>query len=211
MRFFVPFDARNPKTRLDSLLDADERREFAVAMLTDVVAAVRDAGHQPTVLATAPVDVDAPVTVDDRSLDAAVGDALAATDLPAAVLVADCPLVTPAAIDRLVDLDVPVVLAPGLGGGTNALVVRTPAFDVDFHGVSIRDHRDRARAAGVEPATVDSFRLALDVDEPGDLTEVLLHGEGAAAAWLRDAGVDIERTDGRAVPRRRPASGEEGD
>jgi len=209
MRFFVPFDARNPKTRLAELFDDGERREFARALLADVLAAVRGAGHDLTVLATAPVDVDAPVTVDDRPLTPAVEDALAGTDLPAGLVAADCPLATPAAIQRLVAVDAGVTLAPGLGGGTNALVVRTADFHVDFHGVSIRDHRERAREAGVEPATLDSFRLALDVDEPADLVEVLLHGSGEAAAWLREAGVDVAATDGRVEPTRRGDSGAE--
>jgi len=208
MRFFVPFDARDPKTRLDSILDDDERREFARAMLADVLAAVRGADHEPTVLATGPTEVDAPVIVDDRPLTPAVDDAFADSDRPVGLVVADCPLATPAAVDRLVAVDAAVTLAPGLGGGTNAIVARTDEFRVDFHGVSIRDHRDRARAAGVDAATVDSFRLALDVDEPADLAEVLLHGEGTAARWLREAGVDLAVTDGRVEPTRRGETGE---
>jgi 2-phospho-L-lactate guanylyltransferase len=89
-----------------------------------------------------------------------------------------------------------VVLAPGLGGGTNALVARDPAFEVDYHGASVRDHRRIARKAGLSTATVDSFRLAVDIDEPADLAEVLLHGDGAATAWLRNRG-RVETTDGR--------------
>ena len=35
-------------------------------------------------------------------------------------------------------------------------------------------------------AVVDSMRLSTDVDEPADLVEVLLHGEGQAVTWLRE-------------------------
>ena len=138
------------------------------------------------------------VRVDERPLTAAVNDALAehfdadgGGPDPVAVVVADLALATPAALERLFAADGEVVLAPGLGGGTSALVVRHPGFRVDYHGASCRDHRERAAAVGAGLAAVDSRRLATDVDEPGDLAEVLLHAEGAAPAWLRAAGVTI--------------------
>jgi len=177
MRTLVPFDPTNPNTRLSPLLSADERRAFAAAMLTDVLDAVRAAGGEPTVLASAPLDrdVDAPVQVDDRPLSAAVNSALAG-ELPAAVVMADLALATPDALGRLFDADAGVAVAPGRGGGTNALAVRDPAFSVDYHGVSFRDHVAAAEAAGASVEVVDSFRLAVDVDEPADLLDVLVHG-----------------------------------
>jgi 2-phospho-L-lactate guanylyltransferase len=197
MDVFVPFDADSPKSRLSSIFDLDERRAFARIMMRDVLDAVDAAGLDPVVLATADVDVGYPVRVDDRALSTAVNAAIDDAAGPLAVVVADLPLASPAALERLVERDAAVVLAPGLGGGTNAMVVREPGFRADYHGASIRDHRGRARAIGVEPAVVDSFRLAVDVDEPGDLAEVLLHGEGRAVEWLRDAGVELVVTDGR--------------
>jgi 2-phospho-L-lactate guanylyltransferase len=112
--------------------------------------------------------------------------------------VADLALAAPAAIDRLVDAagDADVAIAPGRVGGTNALVVSRPDFRVDFHGVSYRDHRCVARDVGAEVAVVDSMRLSTDVDEPADLTEVLLHGEGEAAEWLRER-FELDAGEGR--------------
>jgi len=188
MRTLVPFDPTNPNTRLSSLLSPAERREFAAAMLADVLAAVREAGGTPTVLATEPLDgVDAPGTVDDRSLTVAVNDALA-EGRPAGVVMADLSLATPDAPERLVDADADVVIAPGRGGGTNALVVRHPEFGVDYHGTSFLDHVAAAEAAGASVEPVDSFRLAVDVDEPADVLDVLVYASGEAADWLRDAG-----------------------
>ncbi|MFC7019337.1 MULTISPECIES: 2-phospho-L-lactate guanylyltransferase [Haloarcula] len=200
MRVVVPVSGSNPKTRLAPVLDADERLAFTEAMLTDVLAALDGAGHDPAVVTTAPIDCPAPTTVDDRGLDALVNDCLSRGDL--AVVMADLPLATPEAIARLFAPDADVVLAPGLGGGTNAFVSRHPDFRVDYHGASIRDHRRIARDVGATLAEVDSRRLATDVDEPADLAEVLLHGEGAAADWLRDAGFSVGVTDGRAVAER---------
>ncbi|RDZ44771.1 2-phospho-L-lactate guanylyltransferase [Haloferax sp. Atlit-10N] len=196
MRVVVPFGGRTPKTRLAPFFDADERREFAVAMLRDVLDAVRAADGDPTVVADAPVSVDAPVTVDDRPLTEVVGDELGGDD-PVAVVMADLALATPTALARLFETDADVVAAPGLGGGTNALVVRHSDFSVDYHGASILDHRRIARDAGCSFAEVDSMRLAVDVDEPTDLVEVLVHGEGRAREWLVDAGVRLEGGSGR--------------
>ncbi|PSQ40293.1 2-phospho-L-lactate guanylyltransferase [Halobacteriales archaeon QS_9_68_42] len=196
MDVLVPFAADEPKTRLDPVLGPDERAAFARAMLLDVCDALEATGREPTVLATAAVEVPYPVTVDERPLTEAVD---AHVDPPAAVVMADLALSTPAALERLFEADGDVVLAPGLGGGTNAAVVRHDGFTFDYHGVSVRDHRRRAEAVDADLAMVDSFRLAVDVDEAGDLVEVLLHGEGRARRWLLDAGFGLETTDGRAA------------
>jgi 2-phospho-L-lactate guanylyltransferase len=200
VRVVVPFDARDPKTRLSPVLDPGERRAFALAMLRDVLDALRAAGAEPELLATAPVEVDVPGTVDERDLTGAVNGVLAdAGDEPVAVVMADLALATSAAVERLLAAgrDADVTIVPGRGGGTNALVVAHPSFRVDYHGASVRDHRRAAAALGAAVREVDSFRLATDVDEPSDLTEVLLHGGGRAAEWLRAAGFELAITDGR--------------
>ncbi len=201
MHVLIPFDAERPKTRLSPVFAADERAAFARAMLRDVVAAVRETDAELTVLATADVEVEeTTVRVDDRPLSEAVNGTLADLSLPAAVVMADLPLVTPAALTRLYETTGDVVLARGLGGGTNALVSRHPDFSVDYHGVSFRDHLTRAGDCGATVETVDSYRLGVDVDEPADLTEVLLHAPGESRDWLDRAGVEVEASDGRVKP-----------
>jgi len=201
MQVIVPFAADAPKTRLSSALSADERRQFAGAMLRDVVDAVAEAGHDPHVLATGPVSVDVPVTVDEGSLDAAVNGLLenhfdaAATDEPIAVVMADLALATAPALDRLFEADGDVVFAPGRGGGTNAFVTRHPDFRVDYHGTSYLDHRTIASSVGATVGVVDSFRLATDVDEPADLVEVLCHGDGRTREFLVEAGFELVTAD----------------
>lgn len=204
MDVLVPFDAREPKTRLRGALEPDERDAFARAMLRDVCEAVASAADStdadgPTVLSTAPLECPHRVVVDDRPLTEAVDARL---DPPVAVVMADLPLVTPRTLERLFEADGDVVLAPGLGGGTNAMVVRAGGFHVDYHGASIRDHRRAAREAALAVTCVDSFRLAVDVDERADLAEVLLHADGRAAAWLRSAGFEIDATGGRVTATR---------
>lgn len=210
MRVVVPFAAETPKTRLADVLSGDERRGFAEAMLADVLTAVSEAGETPEVLSTAPLSVeadlglslDAAVTVDDRRLTPAVNAVVEETDGPVAVVMADLAIATPDALSRLFATDGDVVVAPGRGGGTNALVVREPAFRVDYHGASFLDHLRAAEDVGGEVAVVDSHRLATDVDTRSDLVEVLIHGEGRARTWLEEAGFELAIESGRVDVRR---------
>lgn len=201
MHVVVPFAVESPKTRLEPALDPDERAAFARAMLDDVLTAIRATGIEPTVLATAPIDVDAPVTIDDRPLTEAVNGVLSAGEREAsdaiAVVMADLALATPDALERLFTTDCEVAIVPGRGGGTNALVSRHPDFRVDYHGASYRDHRRIADEIGADVRTVDSFRLSTDVDEPDDLVEVFLHGNRRSREFLEEAGFGLTTSRGR--------------
>jgi 2-phospho-L-lactate guanylyltransferase len=212
LRVVVPFAAERPKTRLEGVFSPAERRAFADAMLTDVLAAVTAVGHEPTVLTTALLDRDVPQIVDERPLGAAVdgvvADAEPDHDRPLAVVMADLALATPAALRRLTvpgsetrdqqtATPADLVFAPGLGGGTNAVVVREPQFRTAYHGASIADHRRVAAQLDARVREVDSRRLATDIDTPDDLAELLLHGDGAAHDWLVDAGFELDTDDGR--------------
>jgi 2-phospho-L-lactate guanylyltransferase len=193
MRTVVPVSGADPKTRLDPVLTPDERLAFTEAMLTDVITAIEQAGRTPEVISTAPVSCTAPVTVDQRGLDRLINSLLTE---PLAVVMADLPLVRQETLARLFAPDTDVVLAPGVSGGTNAIVCRDTAFHVDYHGGSIRDHRAIAARHDITLTEVDSRRLATDIDEPRDLAEVLLHSEGAAADWLHDAGFELVVSNG---------------
>ncbi len=188
MDVLVPFSVTAPKTRLAGILSADERAEFARTMLADVCTAITDSGGSPTVLSTEQFDCEWSLITDERPLTAAVNDRL---DPPIAVVMADLALATPTALSTLFDADGEVVIAPGLGGGTNAIVVRHPDFYTDYHDTSLADHRRIAAEVGATVTEIDSFRLAVDIDEPEDLVELALHGTGRASTWLEDAGVDL--------------------
>lgn len=201
MDCFVPFAIETPKSRLAPVLTPAERQSFATAMLWDVLDALDTVGLRPTVLSTAPITDDrmtdrAAVTVDDRALTTAVNARLAERT-PTLVVMADLPLVQPADLQELLDSEADISIAPGLGGGTNALVVREPQFRVDYHGASYLDHRRAAAELDATVETVDSRRLATDIDEPEDLAEALIHGTGAAREWLVDAGFELETGAGR--------------
>ncbi len=199
MRVIIPYATDDPKTRLADILPPVERSTFSRAMLADVLEAVRGAGEEPEVLATAPLDVTAHVTVDDRSLSTAVNSAIEETDGEVAVVMADVALATSATLERLFGVQGDVVIVPGRGGGTNALVVRKPEFRVDYHGTSYLDHLRAARRIGASVKVIDSYRLATDIDEPADLFELFLHGEGTAREWLVAAGFRLTEGDGRST------------
>jgi 2-phospho-L-lactate guanylyltransferase len=196
MRVIVPYAVESPKTRLGSILTPAERDSFARVMLEDVLESLRTAGHEPGVLTTASMEIDAPVTVDARPLTPAVNAILDAGD-PLGVVMADLPLATPGALDRLFDAPGEVVLAPGRAGGTNAFVARHQEFRVDYHGTSFLDHLSIAHEIGASVSVIDSHQLSTDIDEPADLVEVLVHGEGASAEWLREAGFRLDRSGDR--------------
>ena len=209
MRVVVPFGAETPKTRLSPALSPAERSAFARAMLADVLAAIVETGREPTVVSTEPLEVDAlladgvasavTAAVDDRPLTEAVNARLAAADEPVAVVMADLALATPDALERLFASTADVAIAPGRGSGTNAFVARHPDFRVDYHGTSYLDHCEIADEIGASRETIDSFRLATDVDEPADFVEVLVHGtdDARAPALLREFGFELETDEGR--------------
>lgn len=195
MQVVIPYSPVDPNTRLEPVLTSSERRAFAQVMLGDVLAAIEAAVGTPTILSPEPLKgVSAPVSVDARPLSAAVNAIL---EPPMAVIMADLPLLTPTTVERALAEPGAVVIGPGRSGGTNLLVVRDDGFAVDFHGNSLADHRRLATEAGLTSTEIDSFRVSTDVDEPPDLVEVLLHGDGEAPAWLRAHGFDLRITEGR--------------
>ncbi|AFZ72353.1 2-phospho-L-lactate guanylyltransferase [Natronobacterium gregoryi] len=223
MQVVVPFAAESPKTRLESVLSFSEREALARAMLGDVLEAILETGHEPTVVSTArlsPESESDPVTghadigtlvdrgvtieVDDRPLTDAVNTRLTAANGPVAVVMADLALATPDALTKLFATTADVAIAPGLGGGTNALLASHPEFRVDYHGASYLDHCRIAGEIDASLETVDSFRLATDVDEPTDLVELLVHGSERqrALSTLLAFGFDLETTAGRTDLRR---------
>lgn len=200
MRVLIPYTPTDPKSRLSPVMSASERTAFAHAMLEDVVEAIKTAGHTPEILADAVVpSAPAPVIEDERPLSPAVNAVL---DPPDAVIMADMPLVTAGTVADALERPGDVVIGPGRGGGTNLLVVRDDRFAVDYHGASLEDHRRIASSADLVVTEVDSHRISTDIDEPADLVEVLLHGQGRAANWLREHQFELVETDGRVRLRR---------
>jgi len=205
-RAVIPFKPDNPKTRLAPVMDPAERSTFARAMLDDVVEAVRRAGTDPLILATRPIDhPDAAVEVRDGGLNEVLNDLFGKSSGPVLVIMADLPLATGESVERICAATGDVVLVPGRGGGTNAILVRDPPrFRADFYGASFLDHLRIAEERGLEGTVVDSFLLSTDIDEPGDLVEVLIHGRGRSRSVLESSGFALSVAKGRVGIQRHP-------
>jgi 2-phospho-L-lactate guanylyltransferase len=202
----IPFRPVDPKTRLSGLLSREEREAFARAMLADVIAAVRGAGLDPIILSTHPYDCPGvEVRVAPVGLSDALDALLPGLEGPVLVVMADLPLATPASIAGMLASPADVAIAPGRGGGTNAILVRdTARFHVDYYEISVRKHLAIAVDAGLSAELVDSFRLYLDLDEEEDLVDLLIHGEGRARAYLESLGIGLRAAKGRVCLERRP-------
>lgn len=200
----IPFKPRNPKTRLSCVLSQEERESFARAMLADVIEAVRGGGCSPSILSTEGFGYEkggfrgASVTVNRAGLNEALNPLLAATKGPCLIVMADLPLVNPEAIRLLTGTNREVALAPGRGGGTNAIyLAEASRFRVDYYGASFLKHLAIARQYGLSCETTDSFRLHTDVDEKEDLVELLIHGAGESRRFLEDMGFELSIEKGR--------------
>lgn len=201
---------RETKSRLFEKSDAlarDDRGALALAMLEDVIAALRDARSVDRVLVVTP-DTEVAATAraagaealvrDDPGLNAALErgarDARLAPDEPLLVLLGDVAGAQPADIDALFaalaglpgDADgrraQGVVLAPSSDGGSSALL-RAPADVIPacFGPDSAKRHREAATARGVPFRELALPSLALDLDLPEDVERFLKTSTGGAA------------------------------
>lgn len=202
----IPYRPRNPKTRLSSLLNQEEREQFARAMLEDVKATVKDAMCNPVLVCTELFDSDdVQITVTDTDLNGTLNSILPQSIGPTLIIMADLPLADTASVRRMISTEKDMAIAPGRGGGTNAIFIKEPQrFHVDYYGTSFLKHMKIAEEADLSVEVVDSFRLHTDIDEPWDLAELLIHGTGKSRAYLEELGFFLSAEKGRVgVERRR--------
>ncbi|NYT05614.1 MAG: 2-phospho-L-lactate guanylyltransferase [Methanomicrobiales archaeon] len=206
VRAIIPFKPVNPKTRLSCILTQEEREAFARVMLDDVVDAVSGAGCAVTLLCTHPFEHAVAATAfNEAGLNEALNACLQKRTQPVLIIMSDLPLITAESVRRLLGTASDLAIAPGRGGGTNALFIRKPqAFHVDFYGASFCDHVNIARKAGLSVDVIDSFRLHTDVDEKEDLVEILLHAPGRTRKYLADLGFSLSVEKGRVGVQRNP-------
>jgi 2-phospho-L-lactate/phosphoenolpyruvate guanylyltransferase len=172
------------KSRLREALGEPARTELVLAMLTDVLAAVRAAYAGPVYLVTSDhayaaqrerFDAD---WLPDRGTD--YNSAVAAALRSEAVLAAGAAIVLPADLPRATPEDIAsaiealstaeVVLVPAHSGGTGLLGLRPPrAMAPAFGPRSAEAHRHAAIASGRRLTDLDAPSLAQDIDTIADL------------------------------------------
>ena len=194
-------DPANAKSRLASLLAGDERRRLAWAMFDDVSRAVAAArkpervvmvtSYQPAIERARALGWEVLVEEFQVSESASVDWAsriLSERGFDTVMrLPADIPLVRADDVDALlsVDLNSPgALLVPSRDGtGTNAIIRKPPTlFPSRFGPNSLGLHKTEAARVGVECVIMNNSRVALDIDELGDLHTLLECGPGTASA-----------------------------
>jgi 2-phospho-L-lactate guanylyltransferase len=207
------------KQRLAAVLDQSARTELARAMLHDVVATLAAWTRRPAcALVTGdPFAVDLARQYDfeiipDPANPGETGSIEMATRLCVSrgiestlVIPADIPLIQASELELILAQapDEGSVLAPAADGrGTNA-AFRRPAnlFPLRFGNDSFKPHLAAAQATGKPCIVLQLPGIAVDVDNPEDLQQVLAHpGETRTQSLLRRWSLD----------RRFPATGTEG-
>ncbi|MGB9902218.1 2-phospho-L-lactate guanylyltransferase, partial [Methanothrix sp.] len=198
-------------------LSAEQRWLLAVAMLRDVLRALRSIG-MVTVLARPGMSEDLILDLNAslRFSELELGDALnvfidenAAAGWPADLLIvmADLPLICEEDVLGMISVPGDVVLAPGRGGGTNMILIRDGRFRTRYRGLSFARHQREAEELGIEAGYYYSYRAGCDIDEPGDLIEIMLHTNGESRALLERFGLSIVESEGRARLKRIQADG----
>lgn len=199
------------KSRLRPGLDAETLSRLTLAMLADVVSALREAPEigsvavvteDPRVAEAAAAAGARPILRADGGLNAcldAARDVLVAEGATALLVVlGDVPGLSRADVDAICAAagrlgPRAAVLVPARDGGTSALLRRPPdALPSRFGVQSAARHREAATQSGVELRQLDLPGLAVDIDRPEDVS-AFLAGPGAGPrtrAVLAGAGPD---------------------
>src|SRR5215813_2908343 len=185
-------DLTRAKQRLALVMTQEERIRLAWAMLENTFAAaagarnvdriavvtlyppaIELAGKYGMELIAETEQISESASVDFGSKEAKRRGATAVLRLPI-----DLPLVTAVDIETILDHDVEppsVVIVPSRDGtGTNAILRRPPdLFPSHFGPGSLAKHLAEAAAARAACRVIDLHRVALDIDDPGDVSEFI--------------------------------------
>lgn len=198
----MPFKQSDAKSRLAPVLTPEERRLLAFTMLRDVLAVVSGYGEITVLskpgLKKEELGVDVAISQSNLELNEALNafiDSHAKHGWPSDILIvmADLALLTRDVVEGILDCDGDVVLCPGRGGGTNMVLTRSPRFRTCYRGLSFPKHCAQAKRLGLRLNIFESFRAGCDIDEPGDLAEVVLHGRGDAPLMLKKMGFELAK------------------
>lgn len=208
------FDAA--KQRLKDSLGAGSRSALAAAMFADVLSALdRSSSIDAIFVVSAEPEVkdltlarqavlipDAAEKGQSRAALAGLARAAALGYGRALLVPGDCPLLDPAEVDQLIGAvttsSIDVAIVPDRHElGTNALVVDPSGpFEPQFGTDSLRLHVEQARRRGLRNAVQRVPSLALDVDSPEDLAELVATLDHSRGRAPRTEGVllQIERS-----------------
>jgi 2-phospho-L-lactate/phosphoenolpyruvate guanylyltransferase len=192
-------DLTRAKQRLAPLMTQEERTRLAWAMLEITFAAAAEARNADRIavvtlyppaielarkygmeLIVETEQVSESVSVDFGSKEAKKRGATAVLRLPI-----DLPLITSGDIETIFEHDgeaPSIVMVPSRDGtGTNAILRRPPdLFPSHFGPGSLARHLAEASTAKAACRVIELHRVALDIDDPSDVSEFIRLGQGAS-------------------------------
>jgi 2-phospho-L-lactate guanylyltransferase len=199
----IPYKPVNPKSRLSAVFSENDRKRFVELSLENVLLTLKESKMKRIeIISKSPLhpneekriksvfdgtDTEIIVLTDTRDLNAAINDYLKISDSPILIVMADLALITKNDIAAMISEPFSengqsegfIRIAPGKDGGTNMLYIQTPkCYEVNYYGESFKKHREEAEKRKSACEIYESFSAAADMDEPEDLENILIHGEG---------------------------------
>jgi 2-phospho-L-lactate guanylyltransferase len=194
------------KSRLSGSLGPRDKKKLIIALLEDVLAAVKESelfnralvvSPDPNVAEEASLSHGSFLHQEGQGLNAGVRQsthfALGEKASSVAVILADIPLLEPRDLKELYsmgDTAPRVVLSPSLKAGTNVMVREPPdAIGPSYGRWSFSTHLRAAQKAGAAVYSISNPRLSFDVDTPEDLITVRRrdpHGRTHTARCLQE-------------------------
>jgi 2-phospho-L-lactate guanylyltransferase len=190
----------NAKSRLASLLTDDERKQFCLKMLEDVLRTVKSTkhAHETIVVSKDPLVSQIAKNFEvtylkerktglNRTVSEAVNWCIEMGAMSVLVLPADIPLVAPTDLNRIFTLGkkASMVISPSRNGkGTNALLLTPPKVIPAVYGpCSFQRHVKKAAKLKISFCKYRSQRIALDIDTVEDLTYFVSLGAKETSAY----------------------------
>ncbi len=196
------------KSRLSPLLSENERKEFCLKMLEDVLAAIAAkrgiyktivVSRDPRVLQVAKKFHVFPYRENQSGLNQAISEAIdycISMDAEATlILPSDIPLVSSEDVSKILAFDETssVVICPSRGGnGTNALLLNPPKAIIPLYGEnSFQRYINEASKQGISFRVYRSPRIALDIDNVEDLADFFALNAEKTRAYRFLAEIDV--------------------
>ena len=214
VKAIIPVRLAGTKSRLAQVLQPEERVEFTLKMLTDVVRAVAMAPHVSEILVIThsssiidlahSLDAGTVLEASVEGIDSAIGKAVElCTNVRDALLVlpVDIPLLTSTDVEVMISLahgKRALVVAPSRDEkGTNGLLLKPAGVIQTRFGInSFKLHLDAGLISGVTPKVYRSPTMELDIDIPRDLAEfVSVERDSDAYRFLVERGINKRLTE----------------
>ena len=185
------------KTRLSPFLNPQEREHLLKAMLKDITNALKPVVDKIVIISkdedvlsyARELELETIVENDNSNLNKALKQAMKwcrTKTKKVVILPSDIPLIGKTNIELLIKQSkkLDFIIVPSKGGGTNT-------------GFSFEKHVNEAYKKNLNPMVHDSFFMALDVNTPEDLGEIMLHGNGTETkTYLESLGITVESIHG---------------